>query len=189
MSSLRLLRALLPPPRAPSEAARPSEWPALEARLGVRLPADYRGFIESYGTGSIDDFLWVLNPSSVNDDLELVSRGQATLDAMTVLRRAGHLREDLKLFPEPGGLLPWGVTENGDVLCWRVRGAPARWRTTVQSSNGLRFEHHELNFSGLLTGLLDGSVSSSLRVNLDDDPPTFTPWIPPKKRARRKRRP
>ena len=39
-----------------------SDWDALPAGLGKRLPNVYKEFVSIYGTGSIGGFLWVLNP-------------------------------------------------------------------------------------------------------------------------------
>jgi hypothetical protein len=35
------------------------------------------------------------------------------------------------LFPEEGGLLPWGVTDNGDILNWITSDNPEKWSILV----------------------------------------------------------
>jgi hypothetical protein len=37
--------------------------------------------------------------------------------------RAGY-PDDYPIHPEPGGLLPWGATSNGHLLCWVITGEP-----------------------------------------------------------------
>lgn len=34
--------------------------------MNIKFPDDYKEFISTYGTGSIDNFLWILNPFSKN---------------------------------------------------------------------------------------------------------------------------
>lgn len=42
--------------------------------LGMILPLDYKKFINKYGTGSINDFIWILNPFSENENLNLIKK-------------------------------------------------------------------------------------------------------------------
>jgi hypothetical protein len=59
---LERLRRLLPPPAHPVEAGRPDGWAEVEAALGTGLPSDFKAFTELYGSGTIDDFLYLFNP-------------------------------------------------------------------------------------------------------------------------------
>jgi hypothetical protein len=56
------LRGLVPPPAQPVEAADIGAFAAVEERLGLRLPSDYKCLVCAYGTGSWKNFLWVLSP-------------------------------------------------------------------------------------------------------------------------------
>ena len=51
---------LVTPPRNPFETGTPKAWEKIEIRLGSALPADYRTFIDCYGTGSFDDIISVV---------------------------------------------------------------------------------------------------------------------------------
>ena len=64
----------MPPPANPVESPRADDWQLVEARMLVELPSDYKEFIATYGTGAVDNFLWVLNPFSHNDNLNLIKQ-------------------------------------------------------------------------------------------------------------------
>ncbi|ALC89081.1 hypothetical protein AM500_04190 [Bacillus sp. FJAT-18017] len=126
----RLLNVLIPP-AVPVNAGTDSEWKHVETRLGTRLPDDYKSFIEMYGTGSIDNFLWVLNPFEKNENLSLFETGKALIEAYLVSQ--SNFPEDYPytVFPSEGGLLPWGLTDNGDELYWLTTGDPNDWPVVV----------------------------------------------------------
>lgn len=69
MAAITRLIELTPPPS--SQEPR-FEWEAVEEVLGP-LPRDYKELVETYGPGSFDGFLWVLQPSA-NEHLDLVQR-------------------------------------------------------------------------------------------------------------------
>jgi hypothetical protein len=56
VAQLRALAQHLPPPPAPLEVPTKAAWAAAERALAP-LPEDYKEFVETYGTGSIDGFL------------------------------------------------------------------------------------------------------------------------------------
>ena len=39
------------------------EWLDVQKQHDVKFPSDYMEFIDSYGAGAIDNFLWILSPS------------------------------------------------------------------------------------------------------------------------------
>lgn len=53
----------------------------MEKNLGMILPLDYKKFINKYGTGSINDFIWILNPFSENENLNLIKKGHVIREA------------------------------------------------------------------------------------------------------------
>ena len=69
---LERLRQLLPPPANPVEPGRPDGWAKVEAALGTGLPGDFKGFTELYGSGTVDDFLYLFNPFAQGPDGNLV---------------------------------------------------------------------------------------------------------------------
>lgn len=55
------------------------KWNEIELILGIKLPTDYKQFINTYGVGSVNDFLWVLNPFTQNMNLNLIEKGNVLL--------------------------------------------------------------------------------------------------------------
>ncbi len=152
------LRALLPEPSAPIEAPSACDWEALEQRLGFAMPVDYREFVERYGSGIIDGFLWVLNPVSANEHVRFPESSDRQLEILRWIREEGSERLPHPIHPEPGGLLLWAETSNGDCLYWRTEGPPDSWPTSVNESRGPNWVDHAGPMSSLLADLLDGSV-------------------------------
>ncbi len=91
----------------------------------------YKEFINTYGTGAVANFLWVLNPFTENKYLHLLNKGKIMADAYITSKQ--RFPEDFrhKVYPEPGGLLAWGATDNGDELYWLAEGEPDGWPVIV----------------------------------------------------------
>ncbi|MFF3208053.1 SMI1/KNR4 family protein [Streptomyces sp. NPDC002962] len=49
---------------ADTSAARQRDWSGVESELRVRLPGDYKEFIEQTGGGQVDGYLYILAPAS-----------------------------------------------------------------------------------------------------------------------------
>ena len=82
------------------------KWDEIELTLGVKLPTDYKKFINRYGVGSINDFIWVLNPFTQNSNLNLIKKGKEIREAYAISKNG--FPEDFMhdVFPSSGGLLP-----------------------------------------------------------------------------------
>jgi len=178
MEVLERLLELMPPPRSPVESGTPVSWAATEAALRTSLPRDYKQFIEAYGSGSVDEFVTVLNPNSSTPDLQLDQYGERMLAVTRNLRSGGVVEIPFPIYPEPGGLLPWGVTANGDWGYWLTDppDAPDAWTIVVSVDRGPDWFRHPGPLVRFLADILDGST----RVPFfpDDFPsaqPTFVP--------------
>jgi hypothetical protein len=124
------LRALISPPAHPTERGSESQFAVVEAHLGLKLPPDYKLLIRTYGHGTWGGGLTLFNPftQEVRFNLTAAVTGQ--------LEEADHdllFPEDapFALYPEPGGLLPWGMTNKNDVLYWLTEGEPEAWLTVL----------------------------------------------------------
>jgi hypothetical protein len=71
MSASEDLLRLAPPPGGEPEPP-PVDWARLESSLGASVPSDYKWLVEAYGPGTFDHFLYVLQPESVFEPLQLV---------------------------------------------------------------------------------------------------------------------
>jgi hypothetical protein len=155
----------VPPPCNPVEAGSIEAFTDVEARLALALPDDYKRLVCAYGTGSWKGFLWVLNPFSANRHLNLLAQAQRQLAAERAIRTVWPRNVPFALYPEGGGLFPWGMTDNGNRLYWLTTGDPAAWPTVVYESRGPRHDRHELS----CCAFLQHWVAGQLRVSVFPD--------------------
>jgi hypothetical protein len=154
MSSLKSLLSAIQPPDKPTETPDEGGWKSVEVKLRLKLPMDYQEFIASYGTGAIDNFLWVLNPFSRNNNLNLITQAKIQLDAQRQFSMESGITAPYAFYPETNGLFPWGITDNGDVLYWLCKGSPSDWETVACDSRASRWRAFHLTMSEFLTELV-----------------------------------
>jgi hypothetical protein len=163
---LERLRQLLPPPADPVEPARPDGWAEVEAAIGTQLPGDFKAFTELYGSGMVDDFLYLFNPFAAGKDGNLLVEKDRVLAAYRQTRAQFPDRLSLPPFPEEGGVLPLGRTENGDELYWVTARDPDDWPVALLESRAAFLEVHPMPVTGLLAALAANQLTS--RVLPDD---------------------
>jgi len=100
---LERLRQLLPPPAEPVEPGRPDGWAAVEGTLGTRLPTDFKAFTELYGSGTVDDFLYLFNPFATGQDGNLLVEKDRVLAGYRQTRARFPERLPLPPFPMRAG--------------------------------------------------------------------------------------
>jgi SUKH superfamily protein len=137
------LQTILAPPLQPPRAV---DWTKVEEGLNVALPTGYKELVGLYGPGSIDEFLWLYSPAAMNPSLNLIRLIDDTLEALRSARGdPGHELPGIAvppapetvpfpIYPEPGGLLPWAGTDNGDMVYWETTGSADDWRIVVSAS-------------------------------------------------------
>jgi hypothetical protein len=149
--SISDLQRLLPPPARPVAAS--GDWPAAEKKIGTPLPPDYKEFISLYGAGKICNFVWITSPFAANPEMELQQFSALALRNIASYESDGLVENPYPHFPKPGGILPFGNTENSNYLGWVTRGKADAWPVTVWDLDYSRFR--ELSNSNLLTFLID----------------------------------
>ncbi|MFL5882793.1 MAG: hypothetical protein ACJ782_22565 [Actinomycetota bacterium] len=163
---LERLRRLLPPPAHPVEAGRPDGWAEVEAALGTGLPSDFKAFTELYGSGTIDGFLYLSNPFTQGQDGNLLVERDRVLAGYRQTRARFPERLPWPPFPEPGGVLPLGRTDNGDELYWVTQGQPDGWPVALLEARAAVQEVHPMPVTGFLAALAANQLTS--RVLPDD---------------------
>lgn len=173
-SGLDRLKELSPPP--PSGGAQP-DWQAAEEAVGSALPTDYKQLVKAYGPGSFDDFIWILQPMHDNRHLDLVHQRDIQLDALRTLRAGG---EEIPFDVDAGEeeLLPWAITDNGDVVYWlrRPGQSPDEWPVAINAARDPRWEQYDGSATEFLADVL--SKKRRLSVFPEDvpsDDPAFVP--------------
>ena len=162
---LERLRQLLPPPADPVEPGRPDGWAEVETAIGTQLPGDFKAFTELYGSGMVDDFLYLFNPFAAGQDGNLLVEKDRVLAAYRQTRARFPDRLPLPAFPDAGGVLPLGRTENGDELYWVTEGHPDAWSVALLESRAAFLELHPMPVTGLLAALAANQLTSRVLPN------------------------
>lgn len=163
---------LVPPPVVPIDAN--GDWREVEAALGLGLPADFKTLTERYGRGQFVDFLTPLTPFGTHE--LLVQQARQLLDGERSFRESDPDRCPYPFYPEPGGLLPWAGTDNGDRLCWSTDGEPDGWTVVVWNPRSWTYDAHDMGAVAFLHGWLSGRVTTSVFDDADETAPWFEPF-------------
>ncbi|NUS14731.1 MAG: hypothetical protein HOY69_25595 [Streptomyces sp.] len=126
----------------PPAAGEALPWEPAMRRVGVALPADYRGFVDGFGPGELYARLAVAAPGPLRDGppgsdgaaalRAFLDDATRTCDVMRGLRDKYPDAFPYAFHPEPGGLLPWGGGIGGEVCFWRPEGdGPDGWTVVV----------------------------------------------------------
>jgi hypothetical protein len=158
--SIHKLKSLVPPPTKPFEVGSIDQWRVIEKKLGLVLPADYRDFVFTYGTGLFAELYRVYNPFGVT---------KWTNFSASIERACGWIRETKQdwpsrvpypIFPEPSGLLPWGNDENGNNYYWITSGSPDSWLVVSDELRGEGFREYGRRMTDFLCEVLTGKIEA-----------------------------
>lgn len=172
---IEALEQVVPPPPAPYRSFS-GPWTRVETYLGTALPQDYKDFARLYGSGLFLDVLIVHVPSTDDPEATLETQVRKTSRAFNT-----YGNQPYPMWPRLGGLINFGVTENGDHLFWLPIGPPDQWKV-VFWDRGLGedecFEEFDCGMAEFLAGLADGSILPKGRRPEDLEPigPIFQPY-------------
>lgn len=170
MKDIKELCSVLRPPVVPQYGQGKLDWNYIENIMGTELPSDYKEFISVYGTGAIDNFIWVHDP--LEDVEEYFNTINMKLWAYSETKRDYPEYYCHDVFPEKGGLLPVAVTDNGDEIYWITHGKPDFWSIVVYES---RSEEH-FEYNGSLIDFLYDLVTMKIKCSVfPEDFPSRVP--------------
>lgn len=152
------LKLLMPPPAEPLFAGSKKEWSAFQKKIGLKLPSDYFSVVNTYGSGHfLAGEFRVANPFDPDDedfaDLEL-----ATLSENKELSPKAI---PYPLYPNAGGLYPFGIDGNGNTFVWVTAGDPDEWAIACFNPSQ---DYCEVVHLSLITFLVQLSTSK-LKIN------------------------
>ncbi|CCP05011.1 hypothetical protein BN439_3989 [Erwinia amylovora Ea644] len=152
--SIESLRNILIPPKSPNETGDGENWPLVDEN--VMFPIDYVDFISTYGTGRIADFIALLNPFTENYDLNFFEQKKLIIEDFNYLIKEDPSYYKYNLYPKVDGLLPVGVTDNGDYIFWVVTDLKDSnlWKTAIIASRSPDVEYFDESITSLLSGIL-----------------------------------
>ncbi|MEV6303419.1 hypothetical protein AB0M02_28680 [Actinoplanes sp. NPDC051861] len=144
----------------------------VEEALGVALPADFRALAEAFPPGQFQTFLRILHPAESRSpaDYRAVIAGYA--DVLRDQPAAGAV------YPEKGGLMPWGVVGLSPVLCWLTEDDdPERWPVVVCGNGDDQWRRYDMSATEFVTAVLTepATVPELAHVTSAVRPPVFVP--------------
>ncbi|WP_340618729.1 SMI1/KNR4 family protein [Xenorhabdus entomophaga] len=155
--SMKNLNSILPLPEHPHENGQDENWPLIDGQHS--FPKDYIDFITRYGTGRIADFITIFNPFSEDDDLNFFRQKEWIIEDFQSLVDSDPDYYPFILYPDTNGLLPIGVTDNGDYIFWIVSSDNSDlWNVAVIAARAPEVEYRKENFSNFLEGVLSKTI-------------------------------
>ncbi|GAA1018919.1 hypothetical protein Aple_025370 [Acrocarpospora pleiomorpha] len=152
---------------SPFRQPSPVDWAEIESDVGLEFPDDYKQWQARYPDVQVDEFLYIYHLKR-GEDLSVREQALRTLRS---LRHLGTKRDFIwmrdedggsrrarpfPIYPDRGGVYPWGATDNGDKLLWLTDPDPEKW--TVVITNGGDWWHYQGSFSEFLVGTLTREV-------------------------------
>ena len=179
-SGLAALRVLVPPPAKPWRGD--GTWRELVEELGTALPEDYFSLMRVYGAGVLGGHLRFFTPMRTG---ERGFRAQVEQQLAWYGEVHSALPEQYPHppWPEPGGLLPFADSVNGDLFCWLTEGRREDWPVVVVPRQQDQGPPWRAGLVETLLGWLRGTLSTPglPPMDVEDDPldrATFEPWGP-----------
>lgn len=110
------LITILKPPEKIYNRGSDQDWISFQKNYNCIFPSDYKVFIDTYGTGSINNFLWILTPYESNKEINIFQKAEVMQLSYNYMKDMFPGEFKYSIYPEEGGLLPWSYTDNGDEL-------------------------------------------------------------------------
>ncbi len=129
----KLLEAIPPPESAKSRAVN---WNEVERELGFAFPSSFKDFIAAYGESQwFDLYSSALYPESVagvDQYRKSLQSFHGTVDKYGIRDEDEIEGSPIALYPEPGGLLFFMSSSDGDYYFWQMSsGDPDEWPMVV----------------------------------------------------------
>lgn len=164
--NLDTLLDLLPPPASPIETVSAKDWELYELVTGINLPDDYKAFFGVYGTGLIGGVITPYNPfcrrTMLKPSYTCRDWMRQALGIQDAKWRFGKDTFSYALYPEPGGVLPWGSTDDGDQLFWLTSGAPNEWTTLINEVRSSNFQVFRYSMTAFLCAWITGELNCEI---------------------------
>ncbi len=139
-----------------SEMCKKNEWEEVEQKIGIIFPDDYKMFIDLYGEGGINNFLWILSPFSENENLNSIEKFTVMKEAYISMKGEFPQHFPLDFYNDKEGLFPWGITDNGDELFWNYKSNIIE--IVVYESRYAKCMRYAMSMESFLCGLLSKKI-------------------------------
>lgn len=139
-------------------------WDDIEDSLGLTLPHDYKKIAETFPQGLFGGVVKVIRPGDAGGvENDFPGYYGYRLDDMRNWREDESGRFPLPIFPEPGGLLPWGVSPRAGLFFWVTDGPdPTLWPVVAAEPEFERWVPFDGGVCDFLVAVVSGSFESRL---------------------------
>ena len=135
-----------------------NDYDAVEAAFGVTLPDDFKAINCHYGYGLWMNELWVLDPLDARMDAFWDHQKNYAMKHLAQSPCQLAHETSLPTWPDSGGVLPWGGTQNGGYMLWLTEGNPNEWPTIYRVGTEPDSVRYELSCSEFLLESLRGNI-------------------------------
>jgi len=142
-----------------------NEWEIVENKIGIQLPFEYKQFIETYGAGGIDNFLWFLNPFINEENIGLFIKYPIINNSYLISKQKSPDLFQHVVYPEKGGLFPFSYTDNGDTLFFLTEGEPDNWPIIIYDARSPDYFQYTNSFIQFFYQLIIGQLKCSIFPN------------------------
>lgn len=160
MGYIQELETILAPPAEPAETGSFEEWTDVYKNI-KGLPTDYFDFINKYGTGSINNFIWVLNPFSLNHYLNLLNRLPVIVNAFSV-DCSEEISNKYNFYPAAGGLIPLAITDNGDSILYYKNEFSGAEKIVIIDGRANYVSEFDMGFTEFLFKLCNNQITQDI---------------------------
>jgi hypothetical protein len=173
ITELEQLIALVPPPEAPVHPGSMADFAAIEDKLGSRLPIDFKRLITTYGKGGWLEFYAIINPLDPRDEAHWFDG--TYMQIFRSSRRDFPQFHPYPIWPDVGGLLPWGGHENGGDMFWLTDGEPDMWPTIFTHDRTPEYIRIDQTCTGVLLSAIKRTnpVVSEIPWTVRENPKLF----------------
>lgn len=144
--SADLVRRLVDLAGVPAAKGLAFDWTQIEQDLALELPEDYRLLAETLPPGWFRRFVRPSRPVNLPGGTQrlLAEAEGRKLNALWEWRATGRGQVPYPLYPEPGGLLPWGRVRNYGCAFWLTGDSdPVEWPVIVASNSFSHWERYD----------------------------------------------
>jgi len=153
----------------------PRAWDQVEAYLGTRLPRDYKDLVADGLALIFDDGLVIASPFDPNPRLNLIRLAAGSAWTLASLSHGDPDSYPIGVYPEPGGLLGWGVDGGGGNYHWATNHPdPDEWNVCIEGRPlGSRIDRSGLGLTPYLDSLRNGASVAAMIQRWPGPQPTM----------------
>ncbi|WP_162834123.1 SMI1/KNR4 family protein [Amycolatopsis circi] len=156
---------------------RGRDWAEVEQAVGIRFPDDCKDLMTRFPSGCFRGAVNFDNPIDARVDLAKFVRDEihSVLESFSGSRSGKLEGTDYRLFPEPGGLLPWANDTGGGVFFWRTSPEdPNHWPVVFWDRGMSEWNEHPGGMVEVIWEVLNHTGANNiLRMDLDYEEPNF----------------